>query len=162
MSIKRFQRLWIPGPMPSLNDIIEDNRRVFRARRKDGKPVLKTVYSKTKTAWQDAIATQAQAQGFQKIMEPSSYTFILYERNRRRDPDNITAGAKKLIFDSLRHAGFLKNDGWADVLGINAFWAVHQTQPGVVLYVAPGCLTKEAAFLMEKHQNERRERKKGS
>lgn len=157
MPSTKLQRLWIPGPLPCLNDIIDDSRRTFKSRRKDGKSAIASVYSKSKKAWTQSIVVQAKKQGFQRITGPACYTFVCYELHKRRDPDNFTAGAKKLIFDALQASGLLENDGWKHVLGIAAFWEARPTLPGVTLFVAPGCLSKEAAFLMEKQHERRKE-----
>ncbi|WP_447973932.1 hypothetical protein [Nitrospira sp. Kam-Ns4a] len=43
--------------------------------------------------------------------------FVWREPTRRRDPDNIAAGGRKLVLDALVAAGILPGDGWAAIQG---------------------------------------------
>jgi hypothetical protein len=150
------RRLWIPELLPGMNDIIEDCKvqRVYR--RKDGKKCRIPRYAEVKRAWDKNIDVRCLQQGFTPITEPSHFTFLLFEKNRYRDPDNIGAGARKIILDALQSSGRLKNDGWKNVLGLSEYWVVRKEKPGVVLFVtSPGFMTKEAALLLEE-QHERR------
>ena len=154
-------RLWVPGPLPGMNDIIEDNRIARRGRRKDGKAALFTKYGEVKKRWNSYITTQVQAQRFRRIDKPSHFTFLCYEQNRQRDPDNFCAGARKVILDALQAAKTLENDGWKEVLGLHEYWEVRKDKPGVVLYVTSGHMTREQAFLLEEqYRNVRREKQR--
>ena len=43
--------------------------------------------------------------------------YDFYEPNKRRDLDNVSSFAKKVIQDSLVKAEVLQNDGWKNILG---------------------------------------------
>lgn len=45
--------------------------------------------------------------------ERCRFRFDWFEADKKRDPDNITAGGRKIILDAMRATGMLKNDGWS-------------------------------------------------
>lgn len=51
------------------------------------------------------------------INKPVTLKYDFYEPNKKRDLDNISAFAHKVIQDSLVKTGILKNDGWNDITG---------------------------------------------
>ena len=53
-------------------------------------------------------------------------------RNKRKDPDNITAGIKYLL-DGLVSGAIVTGDRWANVLSISHTWTVDKEAPGVVV-----------------------------
>ncbi len=57
--------------------------------------------------------------------------FWWYERNRRRDPDNVAAGGRKLVLDGLVSAGVLEGDGWHHIRSWEDQWFVNPEKPGV-------------------------------
>jgi len=61
--------------------------------------------------------------------------FEWIEKNRRRDPDNITAGGRKFILDTLVWAGILKDDGWDEVAGWTDKFTVNKDNPGIKLTI---------------------------
>lgn len=63
-------------------------------------------------------------------MTDCQITFHWYEKNRRRDKDNI-AFAKKFILDSLQEVGIIANDGWDEVAGFEDRFYVDPTHPRV-------------------------------
>lgn len=52
-----------------------------------------------------------------QIEQPVKIHYRFYEPNRRRDFDNISAFAHKVIQDSLVKTGVLKNDSWKEIRG---------------------------------------------
>ena len=58
------------------------------------------------------------------------FIFSWYEKNQRRDKDNI-AFAKKFILDALQEMKILKNDGWAEVAGFEDRFYVDKHNPRV-------------------------------
>lgn len=132
-------RLWIPGPLPGLNEIIDAKAR------KRGKW---DAYADMKRKWGGTIALLAQAQRLERIPDESVFTYLFIEPNRRRDPSNIVAGGVKLIEDALQEAGVLENDGWKSVAGIRAYWALADVNNGagfggVLLNVFPFPVSEE-------------------
>ena len=128
------QELWIPQPLPGMNDIITKCK--GKARLRNGAIVAGMGYSSMKSSWSDTIRLIARATGFGRV-EKGHFTFVYVEPNRRRDPDNICAGARKIVFDALQEAKLLQNDGWTHVLDIRSHWLVDGDSPGVGLLVHP-------------------------
>lgn len=120
-----YARLWIPGPMPGLNELID--ARMLRKGKWNG-------YSSLKKKWGQTIGLMARTQGFTRV-ESGLFTYLIDEPNQRRDPLNIVAGAVKLIEDGLQEAGLLGNDGWSQVLEIRPYWRLDKQKPGVSLFV---------------------------
>lgn len=99
------QVLWIPGPLPGLNDLLAA---------KGSGHGRANAYARLKARWTDHIALLARAARLRPVAA-AEITFAWCERNRRRDPDNIAAGGRKLVLDALVAAGVLPNDGWGQV-----------------------------------------------
>lgn len=67
-------------------------------------------------------------------IQPMLNAFLIFtwcERNRRRDPDNITAGGRKFILDALVSSKVLPTDGWAGVQGWSDQFRVDRSRQGV-------------------------------
>jgi hypothetical protein len=112
--------LWVPGPLPSFNDMIA------AAKGHGGRGYG---YSKLKKAWTDtvwALAKAARMPSFQR----ARLGFLWVEKARRRDPDNVAAGGRKLVLDGLVKAGVLPEDGWDEVQSWTDTFAVGR-EPGV-------------------------------
>ena len=115
--------LWIPMPMPNLNDLLA------------AALSHRTVYGKLKRKWGGVVSLYARSQGFAAIDGPAHFEIEFVEPNRRRDPDGLVAGGTKIVFDALQEAGLLANDGWEHVLSILPTWRVDKAAPGVRLTV---------------------------
>lgn len=119
------QQIWIPGPLPDLNQVIgdlKDNRRVWRRYRS-----LKKIYSEH-VYW---IAYDAKL----KPMKSVFTVFTWHMQNQKIDPDNI-AFAKKYIFDGLKtNKIVLANDGWKQIgAGWRDKFVINRNrQPGILV-----------------------------
>jgi Holliday junction resolvase RusA-like endonuclease len=51
------------------------------------------------------------------INRPVILKYDFFEQNKKRDLDNISSFAHKVIQDSLVKTGVLKNDGWSEIIG---------------------------------------------
>lgn len=108
--------LWVPGPLPGLNDIL----RACGGRKRG--------YTAMKKAWVGTVTLLAKRlPRFQR----ATLVFAWHERERRRDPDNI-ASAKKFVLDGLVAAKVLPGDGWDYVAGFRDEWLL-ATRPGVLV-----------------------------
>lgn len=125
--------LWIPLPLPNLNDLIKEATDTIRT--KSGQVLRGVHYANMKRHWAGVVRIHAHAQHFDPIAGPAHYEIEFVEPNRRRDPDGLVAGGLKIIFDALQEAGLMQNDGWANVLSISPTWRVDKTKPGVRLTV---------------------------
>ena len=96
------QRVTIVGVLPKLNDIIDDARThwaVSAKRKKDADTIVRHSLSK-----------------MLPIQYPCTMSFEWYVSSNH-DPDNICAGGKKSILDSMQQAGKLQNDNQKWILG---------------------------------------------
>lgn len=116
-----IHRFTIDGTLPGLNEYTEANRKHHR------------VGAKMKKRAQEAIDWQVLSQlGRRRITRPVYIRYRWYEKNRRRDPDNV-AFAKKFINDSLVTLKILPNDGWANVVGFSDAFDVDKDNPRIVV-----------------------------
>lgn len=113
--------LWIPGPLPNVNDIAGKNR---------------WTYGKDKKEWTQRIAWLAKAAQLPQIAR-AHFDFKWFEATKRRNPDNISGGGKKLVFDGLVTAKVLPNDGWSQVAGWTDSFHVDAKRPGVLVTITP-------------------------
>ena len=65
------------------------------------------------------------------ISAPVNVTISCHEQNARRDRDNVTAGANKIILDALQRAGILQGDGQKYVRSITNFVDVDRETPRI-------------------------------
>lgn len=114
----------IKGTLPGLNEYIDKNRRNVHAG--NG---LKQKYQR-----QICKALKAQAPKL-KLKEPVQITYMFYEPNRRRDKDNISGFAHKVIQDAMVECHLLNNDGWANIDAFEDCFAIDRDNPRIVLFV---------------------------
>ena len=126
------QRFFIPVCLPGLNEMLDARGRVFGAQK--GKR-RKNQYAELKKQYEIIISNCIQLAKL-KPMEKTWIVFKWYEKNKRRDPDNIAAG-KKYILDSLVNCSILKSDGWRHVAGWNDLFVVSKNRPGVEVALWP-------------------------
>lgn len=131
--VRVTHQLWIPRPMPSLNELLARQAVVFKkgakARRSDS-------YQKLKKEWTQYIQIHARQQEFPKLEGPYEFFYEFRELKKNRDPSNVMSGAVKLVEDALQEAGLLPNDGWKNVAAIAGQWTVDKERPGVLLTVS--------------------------
>jgi hypothetical protein len=95
--------LWVPGKLPGLNEMIA------AAKGSGGRGVA---YARLKGQWTETVWALAKRDRLPYFAR-ASMAFEWREENRRRDPDNVAAGGRKLILDGLVQARVLPGDGWA-------------------------------------------------
>lgn len=62
-----------------------------------------------------------------KIKKPVMLKFSWFEKDRRRDHDNVSSFGRKVIQDALVKTGVLQDDGWNYVTGFtDDFYIDHQ------------------------------------
>lgn len=57
--------------------------------------------------------------------------YLWVEKDRRRDPDNISSFGRKVILDELVNLEILQNDGWANIVGFSDSFAVDKQDPRI-------------------------------
>lgn len=111
----------IPGQLPGLNEYVKANRTNPRA----GSRMSKMAHEICKTGmikYRGRRITRAR------------FTFSWFEKNKRRDKDNICF-AKKFILDALQEVGILKNDGWEEVADFRDFFYVDKKNPHIEVQI---------------------------
>jgi hypothetical protein len=91
-------------------------------------------YNATKQNWVLAISAWARRHLLIPPAFPITITFRWYEKARRRDPDNVCAGGRKLILDGLVTAGILPGDGPNVICGFTDEF-VYQHGEGVAVFL---------------------------
>ena len=119
-------RFFVPGPLPGLNEVLASAK---------GYGGRGFGYAKLKRQWTQTIALHILAAGI-KHVDRARFEFRWVERDRKRDPDNVAAGGRKLCLDSLVLAKVLNNDGWGQVLGWTDSFEVG-ANPGVEVTIIP-------------------------
>lgn len=115
----------IPFPLPGLNEYIKAER----AHRQKGAAM--------KRQWQRSVALALRRQLRGPLREPVTMHYTWYERDRRRDKDNISAFGRKVIQDALvRDLHALKNDGWSNIEGFSDRFQVDKHRPRVEIEIA--------------------------
>lgn len=109
--------LWIPGPLPGINDLVGKGR---------------WAYGKTKKEWTEHIAWLAKAARLPAFTR-ARFDFLWVERDKKRNPDNIAGGGKKVVFDGLVEAKVLPNDGWKQIAKWSDDFEVDAKRPGVLV-----------------------------
>lgn len=113
-------KLIIPCQLPGLNDYIgalDKSRHAGAALKKEAQRTVE---------W----CAKAQLRKFRPT-GPVWMKYTWYERNRRRDKDNISSFGRKVIQDGLVKAGVLGNDGWKHIYGFSDHFQVDEKHPRV-------------------------------
>lgn len=111
-------KLVVPGLLPGLNEYIAAER------------TNKHLAAKMKREAQRLVEICAKRQ-LRPVKGPVMMKYTWYERNRRRDKDNISSFGRKVIQDALVNAGILENDGWAQIEGFSDSFSVDKKRPRV-------------------------------
>lgn len=129
--------VFVPGPLPGLNQLLA------AAKRRDGNGW--SGYAAVKRDWERRIAL-AIAAARPPRFDRAWLAFRWWEPSRRRDPDNVAAGGRKLLLDVLVRQGVLPADGWRRVVGWADRFGLDPRRPGVALTVIGRRLAAWALF----------------
>ena len=119
--------LVLNGTMPNLNDYLHGERIAIR---KNGKFTTKGNAMKQEYQRKVVSAVRSQLRGIH-IDKPVKIYYTFYEKNRKRDLDNISAFAHKVIQDGLVQCGLLANDGWKNIVGYSDDFYVDKDNPRI-------------------------------
>lgn len=132
------RRLRIPWRLPGRNELDSLSR------------LSPHRYNSTKKREQDSIALAAQSAKLQPAVGPLIVGCIWYETDRRRDPDNIVSGGRKLLLDALgpgrggscgwHGSKVIHCDGWHCISMLVDVFEVRKN-PGVEVVIAELQLT---------------------
>jgi len=118
---------FIPGTLPGRNE----QEKAARGNKYAAASMKKKYTKRVK----DRIVLKFLGLGAHGFTEKCSVIFYWVEPNRRRDPDNISAGGVKFVFDGMVAAGLLPNDGWNNVKMILHRFKVNKLKPGIYVEV---------------------------
>lgn len=112
--------LTIPGRLDNLNDYIRAERT----------SKYKGAEMKADNEMLIFIAIRRCLRGV-KIQKPVMMSYRWYEKNSRRDLDNISSFGRKVIQDALVKDGILENDGWNDIKGFTDAFYIDKNNPRI-------------------------------
>ena len=111
----------IPGRLPSLNEIIRENR------------ANKYLAANTKRTMTEMCGYEAKRQHIPPMKVPIILSVTWVEKDRRRDIDNVAGGGQKFLLDGLQQANIIANDNWKCVVGLVHRFAVDASNPRIVV-----------------------------
>lgn len=133
-------KLVIPGRLSGLNDYIDENRKHPQAG------------AKLKGREQELVQWRIYEQLKHKpINQPVFLIFNWYEKNRKRDRDNVASFGRKVIQDALVQCRILYDDSWDYVTGYIDKWYVDRAQPRI-----------EVQFILQEGEVKCKDRRKKS
>ena len=68
---------------------------------------------------QKVLAEIYEQFGRLRIRKPVRMVYRWYEKDRRRDLDNVSSFGRKVIQDALVQSHVLQNDGWKEIVGFS-------------------------------------------
>lgn len=114
-------KLVIPGRLPGLNEYIaaeRTNRYRAAAMKREAEALVLLSAKKTLRGWR-------------QMNRPVMMRYVWYEKDRRRDMDNISSYGRKVIQDALVKSGYLRGDGWECIAGFADGFAVDKKNPRI-------------------------------
>lgn len=116
-----IHRFTIPGKLHGLNEYINS----CRANPRGGNQFKRNDQSYCALCIRQCLRT--------RITKPVIIHYHWYEKNRRRDLDNISGYGHKVIQDALVSTGVLIDDGWKFVSGFTDEFSVDSKNPRIVV-----------------------------
>lgn len=117
-------KIAIQGRLPGLNEYIAAER------------TNKYKAAKLKHKSEDIVilAIKQQLKGI-KIEKPVYMEYMLVEKDRCRDKDNISSFGRKIVQDALVNAAVLKDDGWKYITGFSDKFEVDKGNPRIEVLI---------------------------
>ena len=112
------QRFIIDGRLPGQNEIYK----ALNSHRHSG--------SRQKKQWTQSIAWMAIGAHLKPVTGKCRVRFLWFEPNKRRDYDNIRAGAK-FVLDGRVEAKVLEDDGWRVITGLEDQFYTDKDRPRI-------------------------------
>ena len=82
---------------------------------------------------QKAVEAYIRDAKLKPMKSPIRIIYAYYEPNRRRDKDNISGFAHKVVQDALVACGIIRNDGWDNIVGFADVFFVDKNRPRIVV-----------------------------
>lgn len=123
---------FIPGKVPSMNELLRFKANsgpamtsiIRRTGQKKGQFRF-NLYNETKRDWSSRVLKAVKSAPNSVRVKSAHFSYLVIEKNQRRDPSNICSSAVKFIEDGLQKAGVIPDDGWKQVLGISTYWGIY-------------------------------------
>lgn len=80
---------------------------------------------------QKVLAEIYEQLGSLRITRPVRMIYRWYEKDRRRDLDNVSSFGRKVIQDALVDTGVIQNDGWKEITGFSDEFYVDKKNPRI-------------------------------
>lgn len=122
-----MHKLIIDGTLPNLNDYLRAERITIR---KHGKFTTKGNELKQENQEYVVWHIRQQLKGLH-IDYPIVLKYSFYEKNKKRDLDNISAFAHKVIQDALVKAHIIDDDGWKNIKGYEDKFYIDNAKPRI-------------------------------
>lgn len=117
MSVYNFT---IVGKLPNLNDYISSMNR------------NRHVGNKLKSEIQEQIKYEILKQLKNVHIEKQVFiTYHFFEPNQKRDLDNVSSFAMKVVQDALVEMKVIENDGWKNIKGFRSSFSVDKLNPRI-------------------------------
>lgn len=117
-------KLIIPGSLPGLNQYQYACRSHFSKGADMKKNAIKIV----------SAYIYQQLRGI-KIKDKVRIDYNWYEKNKKRDLDNISSFGRKVIQDALVDNEILENDGWNNVVGFSDTFYIDKENPRIEIII---------------------------
>lgn len=131
--------LWVPGALPSTNEILDAKGNVLNRRRCK----VRSAYTLLKQQATARVAWAAKEQLRGATWPACCYSVLCVTPDSRKDPDNVALGALKMVLDGIVRAGVIANDGCKQVRGGAWFTLPNPWHIGVFLVAADLVLQRE-------------------
>jgi len=109
----------IEGRLPGINEYVLAER----GNRYNGAKLKKTS--------QRTVEYYIQAARLPRVRTPIRIVYTFFEKDRRRDKDNIAGFAHKVIQDALVEQRIIDDDGWREISGWTDAFAVDKERPRI-------------------------------
>ena len=118
--MRSSSKLVIPGRLHGMNDILDACKEGYRKG------------SALKRSDQDAVEwlIRSQLRGVH-FKKPVFMIYRWYEKDQRRDKDNISSFGRKVIQDALVNCRIIKNDGWRYIEGFEDHFYIDAKKPRI-------------------------------
>ncbi len=81
---------------------------------------------------QEMVIKYIKESNLERVVDyPLKVVFSFYEKNHKRDIDNISSWAHKSVLDALVVGGILENDGWKQIISIQDNFSVDKDNPRI-------------------------------
>lgn len=125
-----IHKIIISGRFDTMNEFIKANR-TGNGRWNKG--------NQMKQRDQSLIAYQLRKQLKKSRITPKVFIFYhFFEKDKRRDMDNVSGYFHKIFQDALVQAGYLENDNWNYIIGFSDDFSVDSKNPRIEVKIRDG------------------------